>query len=159
MTRRVLFVCLGNICRSPAAENIFRRFVNDRSLNDAIQIDSCGTANYHEGKNPDSRMRQALRSCGHTDFGTARQITPSDLANFDLIVAMDRDNRDHLLALAKDQDERSKLSLFSDFLPKGEPIDIPDPYYGGSDGFLEVITLLEVGCQNLLNRVMLKVPR
>jgi len=99
-------------------------------------------------------MRQALRSCGYSDHGTARQITPSDFADFDLIIAMDRDNRDHLLALTNEQDELSKLCLFSDFLPKGEPIDIPDPYYGGSDGFLEVITLLEAGCQNLLDRVM-----
>ena len=159
MTRRVLFVCLGNICRSPAAENIFRRFVNDRSLGEAIQIDSCGTANYHAGKTPDSRMRQALRSCGHTDQGTARQITQSDFSDFDLIVAMDRDNLDHLLALADDQDERAKLCLFSDFLPKEEPIDIPDPYYGGSDGFLEVIALLEAGCQALLDKVMLQNPR
>ena len=154
MTRRVLFVCLGNICRSPAAENIFRRFVRDRSQDDTIQIDSCGTTNYHVGKNPDSRMRQALRSFGYTDLGTARQITPGDFADFDLIVAMDRYNRDHLLALTNDQDALSKLCLFSDFLPKGEPIDIPDPYYGGSDGFLEVITLLEAGCQTLLDRVM-----
>ena len=72
---------------------------------------------------------------------------------------MDRDNLDHLLALVEDQDERAKLCLFSDFLPKVEPIDIPDPYYGGSDGFLEVIALLEAGCQALLDKVMLQNPR
>ena len=154
MTRRVLFVCLGNICRSPAAENIFRRFVSDQSLDNAIQIDSCGTANYHEGKNPDSRMRQALRSRGYADDGTARQITKHDFTYYDLIVPMDRDNRDHLHAVAKDQAERSKVRLFSDFLPNHQPIDIPDPYYGGSDGFLEVIALLEAGCPALLDEVI-----
>lgn len=104
-------------------------------------------------------MRHALRSFGYTDLGTARQITPGDFADFDLIIAMDRDNRDHLLALTNDQDKLSKLYLFSDFLPKGEPIDIPDPYYGISDDFIEVITLLEAGCHALLDRVMLRIPR
>ena len=154
MTRRVLFVCLGNICRSPAAENIFRRFVSDRSLDNLIQIDSCGTANYHEGKGPDSRMRQALQSRGYTDHGNARQIKLSDFSDFDLVVAMDRDNRDHLYALTDDKKARAKVCLFSDFLPEQKPLDIPDPYYGGSDGFLEVIALLEEGCQGLLDKLM-----
>lgn len=151
MTRRVLFVCLGNICRSPAAENIFRSFVSDKSQDNAIEIDSCGTANYHEGKNPDYRMRQALQSRGYADEGRARQITEYDFIYYDLIVPMDRDNQNHLHALVKDQRERSKVRLFSDFLPNHQPIDIPDPYYGGSEGFLEVIALLEAGCPALLS--------
>ena len=138
--RRVLFVCMGNICRSPAAEGLFRALVDEQGLDARIEIDSAGTIAYHAGEPPDPRMRQAAAARGHTLTGRARPVIPEDFRRFDLIVAMDRENladlREMADALLEDgREERARLSLLSDFLPAGAPRDVPDPYYGGAAGF------------------------
>lgn len=146
--RRVLFVCMGNICRSPTAEGLFRRLVAERGLDDTIEVDSAGTLSYHQGEPPDARMREAAARRGYELGGTARAVAAVDFERFDLIVAMDRDNLRDLEAEAGTA--RSRLRLFSDFLPAGSPVDVPDPYYGGASGFDRVLDLVEVGCPALL---------
>ena len=147
---KVLFVCLGNICRSPAAENIFRDFIDSEGRPIAVHIDSCGTASYHVGEPPDQRMQDRLKAHNHSYQGCARQFKQADFDEFDLIIAMDRDNLANLQAHARQPGDSSKLRLFSDFLPDSAPRDIPDPYYGGAKGFDRVITMLEDGCSGIL---------
>lgn len=147
---QVLFVCLGNICRSPAAENIFRDFIDSERRSIAVHIDSCGTASYHIGKPPDQRMQDRLKARGHSHQGCARQFTQRDFDRFDLIIAMDRDNLANLKSLARHHSDLDKLRLFSDFLPNDTRKDVPDPYYGGTEGFDTVITMLENGCNAIL---------
>ncbi|MDG0980458.1 MAG: low molecular weight phosphotyrosine protein phosphatase [Halieaceae bacterium] len=149
----VLFVCLGNICRSPAAENIFRDFVEVKNRPFTIDISSCGTASYHVGEPPDQRMQDRLKARGHSHRGRARQFTQTDFDRFDLIIAMDRDNLTNLQALTRKPSDLKKLQLFSTFLPNSSPKDVPDPYYGGTKGFDTVITMLEEGCDGILKRL------
>ena len=146
----VLFVCLGNICRSPAAENIFRDFIDSKRLPFTVHIDSCGTASYHVGEPPDPRMQDRLKAREHSFQGCARQFTQADFDQFDLIVAMDRSNLTNLQAHVRQPSDLAKLHLFSDFLPASAPKEVPDPYYGGSQGFDTVITMLEDGCDGIL---------
>ena len=150
--RRVLFVCMGNICRSPAAEGLLRRLVVERGLEEAIEIDSAGTIAYHQGEPPDARMRAAAARRGCRLEGASRPVEAEDFRRFDLIVAMDRDNLRDLEAL--DGTARSRLRLFSDFLPAGAPADVPDPYYGGESGFDRVLDLVEEGCPGLLEELL-----
>ena len=147
---KVLFVCLGNICRSPAAENIFRDFIKIEQGRCTVHIDSCGTASYHVGEPPDQRMQERLKARQHSHRGCARQFTQADFERFDLIIAMDRDNLSNLQALVQRPSDSAKLRLFSDFLPDSTPKDVPDPYYGGIKGFNTVITMLEDGCSAIL---------
>ena len=150
--RRVLFVCMGNICRSPAAEGVFRQFVLDREVDGAIEIDSAGTISYHQGEPPDARMRQAAARRGYQLDGASRPVVEEDFRHFDLIVAMDRDNLGDLEDRAGGA--QSSLRLFSDFLPAGSPSDIPDPYYGGPHGFERVLDMVEDGCPSLLEELL-----
>ena len=147
---KVLFVCLGNICRSPAAENIFRDFIDIEPRSFTVHIDSCGTASYHVGEPPDQRMQDRLKAHKHSHRGCARQFEQADFDRFDLIIAMDRNNLTDLQALIRQPADSAKLRLFSDFLPNGAPKDVPDPYYGGTKGFDRVITMLEDGCGGIL---------
>lgn len=147
---KVLFVCLGNICRSPAAENIFRDFIDRERLPFDVHIGSCGTASYHIGKPPDQRMQDRLKAHGHSHQGCARQFAQADFDECDLIIAMDHNNLANLQSLARHYSDSAKLRLFSDFLPHGAPKDVPDPYYGGTEGFDTVITMLENGCDGIL---------
>ena len=150
----VLFVCMGNICRSPAAEGVFRHYVGQHGDEDRFYIDSAGTIDYHSGNPADPRMRKAAARRGYTLDSISRQVTNEDLDEFDLIVAMDRDNLWNLHDLAGGP--QANLRLLGSFLPehKGDPKhapQVPDPYYGGSQGFEEVLDMIERACPGVFS--------
>jgi protein-tyrosine phosphatase len=146
---RVLFVCLGNICRSPTAEGVMRRLVREQGLEDEIEIDSAGTGGWHVGSPPDARATQAARRRGTELSGSARRFDlRHDFDRFDLILAMDGENRRDLLALAPDDEARAKVRMF-----RPGDLDVPDPYYGGEDGFEEVLDLTEEAARALLDEL------
>ncbi|MDX1680780.1 MAG: low molecular weight protein-tyrosine-phosphatase [Akkermansiaceae bacterium] len=149
--QRILFVCMGNICRSPAAEIIFRKLVCEAGLEEAFEIDSAGTIGYHAGNPPDSRMTEALRDRGYEVCGRSRQIVAGDLEQFDRILTMDEDNLADVLSLSEDPEHRAKVQGIIDHLQQLQSENIPDPYYGGQKGFERVIELLEDACQGLLD--------
>jgi protein-tyrosine phosphatase len=148
---RVLFVCMGNICRSPAAEIIFRKFVHDAGLDAVFEIDSAGTIGYHHGSPPDSRMAATLERHGYTVSGHARQIRAEDLAHFDWIITMDESNASEVRQLAKSKAQQEKIRPLVGFCSDHDDPRVPDPYYGGQRGFDHVVALLEDGCMGLLN--------
>ena len=148
---RLLFVCLGNIVRSPLAENMFRRLAETAGVFDAYEVDSAGTGGWHVGESPDSRMRRVAAQRGLVYDGAARQFSPHDFARFDWIIAMDQDNRANLRALVRTQVDREKIRLMREFDPLGGPnAEVPDPYYGGIRGFEEVYDIVERACKGLL---------
>lgn len=147
---RVLFVCLGNICRSPTAEGVFRHQLERHGLADDVGVDSCGTGSWHVGKGPDERARQSAASRG-IDIGhlRARQFRPEDLDEFDYVLTMDRQN----LADVRDiwqQQGGTEPKLFLDFLPGGHEDEVPDPYFGGDEGFERVLDLITDASEGLL---------
>lgn len=146
---RVLFVCLGNICRSPMAETVFRDKVNTAGLQDDIVIDSAGTAAYHIGEQADERMRQHARNRGYHITSIARQVQKKDFELFDHIIAMDDSNLAHLRAICP-VEYLNKLHKMTDFSPYANYSSVPDPYYGAAEGFELVIDLLEEASQALL---------
>ncbi len=148
----VLFVCLGNICRSPAAENVLRHLVKKEGLSKVIHIDSAGTHDYHPGKSPDSRMTQTLAKRNIPNPGSGRVFTQKDFTHFDLIIAMDFENLTHITALAQNKNDLGKVKRFTDFCtrPEHQVPDVPDPYYGGHEGFELVADMLEDGCYQVL---------
>lgn len=147
---KVLFVCMGNICRSPMAEGAFRRLLEHVDLAEKVYVDSAGTHSYHIGSPPDTRSQATALGRG-VDLRhlRARQVTAADLVEFDYVLAMDRDNFDHLLALGKERELR-RVRLFLDFAPDLPEREVPDPYYGGSGGFERVMDLVEEAAQGLL---------
>jgi protein-tyrosine phosphatase len=148
---RILFVCLGNICRSPTAEAVMRGLVAERALEREIEVASAGTGDWHLGDPPDERASAAAAERGVELTGAARQVTAADFRDFDLLVAMDRSNRDALLRLAPDEATREKVRLLR---PSGDgDEDVPDPYYGGPEGFAEVVEIVERGCRALLDEI------
>ncbi|MGE4550769.1 MAG: low molecular weight protein-tyrosine-phosphatase [Opitutales bacterium] len=147
---RVLFVCWGNICRSPAAECVFRSLVEKEGLSDRIHCDSAGTIDQHHGNPPDGRMREAAGRRGIVMEGGARMATPNDFEGFDLMLAMDYYNLSELRSIAPDAERAQKILPFCEYLTEHEDLEVPDPYYGGSRGFDIVLDLLEDGCGNLL---------
>ncbi len=152
---RVCFVCLGNICRSPTAEGVFRHLVEQHELSNRIEIDSAGTAAYHVGEAADARAREAARRRGYALDGRARQFSKGDLSRFDLVLAMDEDNRRALSKLAATEAERSKIRLLRAFDPTAlRNAEVPDPYYGGPAGFDEVIDICERSCRGLLEHLV-----
>jgi protein-tyrosine phosphatase len=144
---RILFVCMGNICRSPTAEGVMRRLLADAGLADVVEVDSAGTGGWHAGEPPDARATTAARRRGVTLQGGARQVRPEDFERFDLIVAMDRENLRELRALAPDDDAREKLRLLV------ADRDVPDPYYGGDRGFETVLDMVGAACRELLDEL------
>jgi len=153
---RVLFVCMGNICRSPTAEGVFRQLLHERGLADRIDVDSAGTHAYHVGEPPDPRAQAAARRRGIELAGQrARQVVVADFTTFDHILAMDRDNLALLEAHCPDA-QRHKLGLLLDYAPDAGRRDVPDPYYGGGRGFEEVLDLVTDAGQGLLDAL---VPR
>jgi protein-tyrosine phosphatase len=154
---RVLFVCLGNICRSPAAEAVFASLAGEAGASYRFTIDSAGTGAWHVGEPADARMRQAARLRGITMTSIARQVTRDDFDRFDLIVAMDSENAAALRRLAP-AGQASKVVLFRDYDPDGPGEDVPDPYYGGPDGFDDVLDIVTRSGRNLLAH-LLKTPR
>ena len=153
MTTKLLFVCLGNICRSPSAENLMQHLIDQRGLNDQIICDSAGTAGYHTGSEPDRRMNTAAQKRGLTLKGSARQFTAEDFENFDLILAMDRSNYRDILSLDPNHQYADKVKLMCSFCRSHRDEEVPDPYYGGKAGFDYVIELLLDACEGLLDTV------
>jgi protein-tyrosine phosphatase len=150
---RVLFVCLGNICRSPTAEAVMARLVADAGLEDAIELDSAGTGAWHVGSAPDERAAAAAARRGIAMRGTARQVAAEDFERFDLLLAMDGENLRALRALAPHAEARAKVRLLREFDPASAgaaSLDVPDPYYGAGDGFDRVLDLVEAACAGLL---------
>ena len=150
MQYKLLFVCLGNICRSPSAENIMKYLLESKSLSSKFICDSAGTSSYHIGSPPDSRMTKAASKRGITLKGEARRFKKEDFEKFDLILAMDRYNYRDIMSLDKDGKYKDKVHLMCDYAKKHPDVDVPDPYYGGVDGFDYVIELLLDACENLL---------
>jgi protein-tyrosine phosphatase len=144
---RILFVCLGNICRSPTAEGVMRHLLRERGLEDRVDVASAGTGGWHVGSPPDERSAAAARRRGITLEGAAQRVRPSDFEHYDLLVAMDRDNLAELLAMAPDERARSKVRLLL------EDADVPDPYYGGASGFDDVLDLVTEACARLVDDV------
>ncbi len=153
-TTGVLFVCLGNICRSPLAEGIFRHLVRERGLGERFRIDSAGTGAWHVGEGPDPRSREvAARNGIDLDGQRARQVRPGDLAEFDYVVAMDRDNVRDLERLANPETARATLLLLRDHDPEPGDGDVPDPYYGGPRGFDTVFDMIRRSAEALLDDI------
>ena len=150
---KVLFVCLGNICRSPTAEGVFRHLVEREGLSDHIEIDSAGTAAYHVGQPPDGRSQEAARLRGiDLSRQRARQARPEDIENFDYVLAMDDQNHANLLAISA-PDTAHKVQLFLDFAPDEPNKSVPDPYYGQGNGFEIVLDMIEEASQGLLSEI------
>src|SRR5271155_664854 len=153
---RVLFVCLGNICRSPTAEGVMRSLVEEAGLQGTIELDSAGTGAWHVGSPPDQRAVAAARARGIALDGYARQVTVDDVEDFDLVIAMDRANLRELRRLARGEQERAKIRLLREFDPASagtEEPEVPDPYYGAPGGFDEVLGLVDAACNGLLGQI------
>jgi len=151
---KVLFVCLGNICRSPTAHGVLRDLVRERGLGGAIEVDSCGTSSYHNGEPPDANMSRTAAEQG-IDLSTLRSrlLVVSDFAEFDLLVAMDGSNERDMERL-RPRGNAVPVVRFMDFVPDAPGRDVPDPYYGGLDGFREVVDLIRAGCGPLLEHAL-----
>jgi protein-tyrosine phosphatase len=150
---RVLFVCMGNICRSPTAEGVMTSLLRAEGLEREVELDSAGTGGWHAGHPPDERATAAANARGIELSGAARQVRASDFDDFDLIVAMDRDNERDLLAAAPDDAARATVRLLRAYDPESAAtgdLDVPDPYYGGPDGFERVLDVVQAGCRGLL---------
>ncbi|MBK6847712.1 MAG: low molecular weight phosphotyrosine protein phosphatase [Proteobacteria bacterium] len=152
--RRVIFVCLGNICRSPAGHGIMRQLVAAQGLDERVQVDSAGTLEHMAGTPPDPRMKAAAARRGYHLDGRARAFSRADFDRFDLVVAMDRSNREDLHALDPAGQYRDKVKLLSAFLPPSAPPDVPDPYHGGAEGFERVLDLIEAACPAILHELL-----
>lgn len=149
---RILFVCLGNICRSPTAEGVMRHLVEEAGVADAFVLDSAGTGGWHIGDPPDPRSREAARRRGIVVAGAARQVSAADFCDFDLILAMDRANLRDLRAAAP-PDATAEVRLLREYDENsvgGGDLDVPDPYYGGPDGFDDVLDLVDAACRGVL---------
>lgn len=147
---RILFLCMGNICRSPAAHCVFQEMVNQANLADHFFIDSAGTIGFHQGNEPDGRMQDAMRKRKIPIIGRSRQINKSDLEDFDLILAMDNSNLMDAQSLDTKGQWHDKIKCFAEYCANPTIMEIPDPYYGYDDGFEIVLDLIEEGCQQLL---------
>ena len=151
----VLFVCLGNICRSPAAQAVMQAMVDERGLTDRFFIDSAGIGGWHIGDLPDKRMRVHARPRGYELTHRARKVQFGDFERFDLIVGMDASNVDDLCSQAMTLEQQDKVVMMGDYISQYPDYDyVPDPYYEGSEGFELVLDLLEDACDNLLNRII-----
>ena len=150
----VVFVCMGNICRSPTAEGVFRHVVKERNLQDVIKIDSAGTHAYHIGEQPDLRSQATAKSRG-VDLSAqrARKVEANDFECFDYVIAMDRSNYENLKELAMPE-QQEKLHLFMDFTNAWDNAEVPDPYYGGGDGFTNVFDMVQSASEGLLETIV-----
>lgn len=153
---KVLFVCLGNICRSPAAHGIFEHLVRREGAQDMVEVDSAGTYGKHRGELPDRRMREAASARGYSLTHISRPVSALDLLEFDLILAMDDQNYQNLMNIAPSVEAARKVKRMSEYLTDNKISYIPDPYYSGMDGFNYVLDLLEEACENLFDSLCLK---
>ncbi len=151
---KILFVCLGNICRSPAAQGIMEKILEERGMTDAVEVDSAGISGYHSGDLPDTRMRVHAQRRGLDLTHRSRRATSDDLRRFDLIVGMDDSNVDDLKELADSVEDAAKVVQMSQFFRQHRRFYcVPDPYYGGAEGFENVLDLLEDACQCIADRL------
>lgn len=152
---RLLFICLGNICRSPAAEGVMKVKVHAAKLDDRFFIDSAGIGDWHVGQLPDSRMRERGARRGYRLDSRARQIRQSDFADFDLLLVMDRENYRIITSKAPDEESRKKVRMLTDYLQEHKNTDIvPDPYYGDLSDFDYALDLIEDACEGLLEQCL-----
>lgn len=150
--KKVLFVCLGNICRSPTAEGVFRSLLEDEGLTEKVIVDSCGTSAYHIGSPPHEESRRTAAKNGvHLDGQRARRLEESDFDEFDYIIAMDSENKADIEDL--DPGGKAKVFLLRDFDPEKDSPDVPDPYFGGRDGFGLVFRVIDRSCRAFLEEL------
>ena len=156
MVKKILFVCLGNICRSPAAEGIFKKKIKDRELENLFVVDSAGTGGWHVGNLADRRMREAALLRGIELTSRSRQIDENDLYEFDHILVMDKDNLNAVKSLIKDNTYpiNSKIKLILSYSKKSQLDEVPDPYYGGQNGFENVLDLLDDAIDELIDSLI-----
>jgi protein-tyrosine phosphatase len=153
--KRILFVCMGNIVRSPLAENLFLQKIAAKDLSDNFSADSAGVIGYHVGEHPDPRMREVAKGHGFHYDGRARQFERRDFERYDLILAMDQENLADLQALARSPEDRAKIHLLREFDPNGGPgYEVPDPYYGGIEGFEQVFKIVDRSLDGLLEKLV-----
>jgi protein-tyrosine phosphatase len=150
---RILFVCLGNICRSPLAENVFRHLATERGVADRFEVDSAGTSGYHDGHPPDPRPAATARARGLELTGHSRRLTAADLSRFDLVIAMDAQNRADVEAL-KRRGGTARVHRLREWDPEADSLDVPDPYYEGTRGFERVHDIVERACAALLDDLL-----
>lgn len=148
--KNILFVCQGNICRSPSAEAVFNAFIKNRNLESEFQCDSAGTISYHNGEPADSRMQVHANKRGYRLTSISRKVTSMDFKEFDLLIAMDYDNKVSLERFAPSVEDARKIVMMTDYCSKQNPGEVPDPYYGGAAGFENVLDILEDACEGLL---------
>ena len=151
--KKILFVCLGNICRSACAEAVMKHIAAERGVSDDFEIDSAGLISYHSGEKADPRMRQHAAARGINITSIARKITTADFSRFDYIIGMDDDNIRRLLDIAPNDDARLKISKMSDYCRTFQANSVPDPYYGGPKDFELVLDLLDDACNGLIDSI------
>lgn len=154
LMKQVLFVCLGNICRSPSAEAVFNALIAENGLDGQISCDSAGTAAYHVGEQADYRMKQYAQKRGYVLTSISRPVDSAcDFDRFDYIIGMDRQNVRDLKAMARDDNDRKKISLMTDYCLHSKYDAVPDPYFGGAAGFELVLDILEDACNGLIKKL------
>lgn len=152
--KKILFVCMGNICRSPSAEAVFKGLVKKEGLEDQFEIDSAGTGGWHVGEPADKRMQKHAKERNYSLDSISRQFDPeTDFDRFDMIIGMDDENVTTLKEWARNEDDRGKIYKMTDFSKVWQYDEVPDPYYGGEEGFELVLDLLEDSCEGLLEKV------
>lgn len=150
---KLCFVCLGNICRSPTAEGVFQHLVNERDLQPYFEVDSAGTSAYHVGESANSKSQQTAKQHGITLHSKARQFESFDLDYFDLVLAMDQENLTNIKRMNNGNMENVEIGMLRDFDPEPGDGEVPDPYYGGIQGFENVFQIVKRSCVNLLDRL------
>ena len=151
----ILFVCLGNICRSPLAEGVFRHLARERGLEDRFEVDSAGTSSYHEGEPPDLRSSEVARARGVELTGRSRRLVPRDLERFDYVITMDQEIQESVERAQSGRAKRATVQLLREHDPEaGADLDVPDPYYGGPRGFEQVQDMVERSCAQLLDTIV-----
>jgi protein-tyrosine phosphatase len=154
MTTRVLFVCLGNICRSPTAEAVFQHLIEAKGLQELVSVDSAGTGSWHIGESPDDRTQDAALVRGiDMSKQRARQVSSNDFLQFDYLLAMDRQNLDSLVRM-QPQEHDAIVDLFMNFSIRGVGEEVPDPYYGGVNGFNIVLDMIEEASHGLITSIL-----